>query len=191
MENPENTTPKKGMFQPALNFGFLISVAVIVLILIFYLAGDANSQIASWIGFAFLLGGVGYGIYNYRENNLGGFISHGRAIGFGTLTGLMAGLITGAFVYALYSFIAPELLNELRNEAIAQAETAAMQSNPDVSNDELDMIVNMTTRFVNPAFLLIGTIFRYTLFGLLTGIIAGLFLKKAPHIDHNNDNQEV
>lgn len=174
MEAPEKKT-QSGMFKPAVNAALLIAAALIILTLIFYLLNALQNSILTWISLAVFIAGMLYTSLAYRNENLGGYISYGKSVGFATLTGLFAGIITGVFTFIFYQFIAPELIEELR----LNAEKVIYQSYPDLSYQEQEMAINMQRKFITPFWLSFGNLFWLVLQGLIFGLIASIFIKKA------------
>jgi hypothetical protein len=175
------TTPKpqsEGIFKPAISNASIISVALIILTLIFYLLNQVQSTAEMVIGYVIFLAGLIYSIKIYRDENLGGYISYGQSVGFSLLLGVFTGIITGIFIFVLYSFIAPELLEELRQKAILETERRMLQVNPNVSDSELDTIINLQLRFLTPGIMFIASVFSMALQGLIMGLIVSIFMKR-------------
>ncbi len=178
MENAD-VNQKPGMFKPALNYAVIVSAALIVITLVFYLFGELQNDWASWIGFAVFLAGVIYSAVSFRNEKLGGYISYGGVVGFSTLLGLFTGVITGLFAFLLYGFIAPDLMEELRQETIMATENLMLQTNPNISNSELDNMIDLQLRFLTPPMMMVRAIFGYLIQAVIIGLVAGIFLKKS------------
>ncbi|MFW5757319.1 MAG: DUF4199 domain-containing protein [Bacteroidota bacterium] len=178
MENAD-VNQKPGMFKPALNYAVIISALLIIITLLFYLFGDLQSEWASWTGFVVFLAGVIYSVLSFRNEKSGGYISYGNVVGFSTLIGLFTGVITGLFAFILYGFIAPDLMEQLRQETIAATENLMLQTDPNISDSELDTMVNMQLRFLNPPMMMVRAIFGYLIQAVLIGLVAGIFVKKS------------
>ena len=74
---------QKSTFLPALQFGLLTGLAMIVYTLILYLAGvDMHS---SWnlFGYVLFVGGLFWGMTSIREKQLEGVMSYGKAFNTG------------------------------------------------------------------------------------------------------------
>ncbi|MFW6352120.1 MAG: DUF4199 domain-containing protein [Bacteroidota bacterium] len=178
MENAD-VNQKPGMFKPALNYAVIVSAVLIVITLLFYLFGNLQSDWASWTGFAVFLAGVVYSVISFRNEKSGGYISYGNVVGFSTLLGLFTGVITGLFAFILYGFIAPDLMDQLRKETITATESLMLQTNPNISNSELDSMIDMQLRFLTPPMMMVRAIFGYLIQGVIIGLIAGIFVKKS------------
>ena len=123
---------KKSTFMPALQFGLLTGLAMIVYILIMYLAGvDMHS---SWnlIGYLFLLGGIYWGMSNIREKQLEGVMSYGKAFGTGFWITFFAAILLGIFTFFYLKYINTAALPN----GISEAENKILAANPNISRSE-------------------------------------------------------
>lgn len=169
-----------GMLKPSLNYGLLISVALIILGLVFYLLGAYTSSIRSWLEIAVILGGLIYAALMFRNEVNGGYISYGRSLGFLTLSGLFTGIFTGIFQFILLAFIAPDLMELIRTETIIATEQLHITLNPNISSEELDRYVDWGLKFQTPFWNLVQSIFGWTFWGFLGGLIISIFIKRNP-----------
>lgn len=177
MEHNEQTSPQQsGMSSPAFQYGLLIAAGLIILSLIMYVGGMIAARWISYIGYAILLGGLIFGTIKFRDEFSGGFISYGRALGFGTLTSFFAAIISAVFAYVFYKFLAPDALNELR----AATEVNILESNPDVTDQQL----NMAVRMVSPFMIALTYLFSYTFVGFVFSLVTAAFLKRKDPVDY-------
>jgi hypothetical protein len=171
--------PKEtGMFKPAISNASIISVALIILTLVFYLLKQVQSNVEMVLGYVIFLAGLIYSIKLYRNESLGGYISYGQSLGFSVLIGVFTGIITGVFTFILYTYIAPDILEQLREKAILEAERRMLQMNPNASDAELDMVINFQMKFLTPGIMLIASIFSYAFTGFVMGLIVSIFMKR-------------
>ena len=71
------------------------------------------------------------------------------------------------------------------NEIIQQAEQAMLESNPEISDEELELGLEMTAKFVQPHWMLILGILGGTFMGFIYYLIISIFTKK------DNPNETV
>ena len=64
------------------------------------------------------------------------------------------------------------------NEILVQAEQAILESNPEISDDELDLALEMTNKFVQPHWMLILGVLGGTFMGFMYSLIISIFVKK-------------
>ncbi len=158
------------MAKPALYYGFLTGIAMILLTLIIYFANLSTAKWVAYIGYFILLSGIILGTKAFRDEFRGGFISYGTALGFGTLTIFFASIISGVFSYVFYQFIAPDALTQLKEAA----EIRMLEMNPNATDQEIDLAL----RFVSPGLMTFTSIISYTFVGFVLSLITSAFMKK-------------
>ncbi len=168
----ESNTPSMG--KTALNFGFITGLAIIILNLVFYLTGSLPNSWFNNLSYLVLVGGIALSMKNFRDEVCGGFISYGRALGFGTLMVLIASVIYGLYSFLLFAYIDPDLTKVY----LEKTEEQLIINNPDISDEELDMILAAYEQTLRPGFRLIGAIFSYTFMGFIFSLIISAFFKK-------------
>ncbi len=169
MENTEQ--PKKTSFAAAsFTYGLLTAIGLILITFLTYLFNLTEVTWISYLSFIVLIAGIILGTIKFRDDDLGGFISYGRALGLGTLISTFAALISGIFIYIFYSFIAPDAFEQIR----ILAEQRMIEANPDITDQQLDFALRMTT----PLMGLISTLFSFTFIGFVFSLATSAFLKK-------------
>lgn len=158
------------MFSPALQYGVITAVGLILLGLIQYLSNLEAMTWISYLGYVILLAGIVLGTIRFRNEQCDGFISYGRALGFGTLTAFFAALISGIFFFVFYKYIAPDALERLKD----LAEITLLEADPNVSDQQIQLV----RQFVNPLLMLFSSLLSYTFFGFIFSLIVSAFLKK-------------
>ena len=104
-----------------------------------------------------------------------GFISFGECIKAGVLVCVVAGVIS-AIAGVILNMIYPEYMVEI----MAQAKKKMLESNPDMSQSQVDMGLSMIEKFSKPWFTIPITIVIYALVGLIHSLIIGAVVKKDP-----------
>jgi hypothetical protein len=170
----ENET--KGMFKPALQYGLIMALALVMLSLVFYLVGAATNKWAGWLSYPVIIGLLVFSIMKFRDEQNGGFITYGRALGFGTLVGVFAGLIYAVYAFIFFKFIAPELQEILVYEAIATVETY----NPNMTIEQFDFYTYMYGKLFSPIGQFLISLFGKPFYSFIFSLIISIFLKKAP-----------
>lgn len=173
MENNE-TLARPGMTKTALTYGLLIGVLLIVIHLVFYFAGAMTSQYMAYVYYAVMLTGIILATKAWRDEVMGGYISYGQALGFGTLTIFFASALVGIYIFIFYKFVDPGALNEL----MAAAEQKMIEKNPSISDEELDLALTVSKKFMKPGIMAISSILNYTFLGFVMSLITSIFMKK-------------
>lgn len=167
---PENLPVKQGVFKPALNAGIITGAGLIVLSLLIYLLGLSEVTQLSYIGYVILLAGIIWGTRQFRQEQCGGYISYGKALGFGTLTAFFASVLAGLFTLVFYLYIAPDALEQLRD----LAEVRMLEQVPDATDQQMEFARMM----VNPVLMFVGSLFTYTFVGFIFSLVTSAVLKK-------------
>jgi len=166
------TTYNAPMMPPASKHGVFLGLALIVLQTVFYLIDVRFDSTFGYITYAILIGGIFLAIRQYRDSLNGGFISYGRAVGYGVLVALLAGIISSLFTFLLYQFIDPNLIGKL----LLESEEKLLESG--MPESQLDMAMEMNRKIFTPTFLSLMGILGQTFMGLVFSLVLAVFLKK-------------
>lgn len=151
-----------------------LAIALILLSVIFYVTGNSFSKTAQYLTYPIMIAGIIWAQISYRKTS-GGILTYGQAVGVGVLTMTFAGVITGIYTFLLYEVIDPSLQEQLR---IFTEEQIIQQGR--VPEEQLEMAVNMATKFQTPMMMFIMAIFGGALAGLIVSLITAIFVKKNP-----------
>ena len=176
LDNPNNA-PDPSTVSPmpvSMRYGGIIAAILIIFGLVLHVTGvsdPANPSAASsalgCLNYIVMIAGIVMAIKFHRDNELGGFITLGRGIGAGTLTGVVIGVISAIWMIIFMSFIAPDMGEAIMDAALEKAQPG-----------QEEMTEKMVGYFTNPysmaAFSLIGSV----LIGFFTGLIGGAIMKK-------------
>ncbi len=172
----EEETKKSSLTSSAFTYGLITAVGMILLTLVMYVFNLMTVQWISYLAYAIILAGIIWGTLKFRDEESGGFISYGKALGFGTLLSLFAALISGIFVFVFYQYIAPDAMEQLK----AVAAENVLEANPDITDQQLDMIL----RFTSPLLISISSFFSTTFLGFVFSLVTSAFIKR-------NDPQQI
>ena len=107
----------------------------------------------------------------YRDKYKGGYITYGESVGAGAVIFLICAAIMAAFMYVLYKFIDPSLLDE----SLAYAEEMLVERG--VPQETIDTAMEMQESMMTPGFIAISGIFTYFLYGLVFSLVDSIFVK--------------
>ena len=167
MEN-KNTSVGKN----AINYGAILGIVLIMYSLILYMLDMITNQALAYVSYIFMLGGVIIGIKNYRDKVLGGYISYGKGLGFGTLVCLFAGILSAIYTYVLYDIIDPELIDKM----IAIGQEKMIEQG--LSQEQIAQAEPFQRKFMHPGIMAGMVIFMTTLIGFVMSLIVAAVLKK-------------
>lgn len=162
------------IWKSTLMSGIYLAVALILLSVVFYVTGNPFSKVAQYLTYPIMIAGVLWGQISYKKE-LGGTLTYGQAIGAGVLTLVFASLVSGVYNFLLYKVIDPSLTEQLR---LFTEEQIIKQGK--VPEEQIEMAVNMASKFQTPAMMLVlGTVMG-AIAGLIISLITGIFIKKNP-----------
>jgi len=162
----------------AQKYGLIGGAALIVLGLVFYLTGmvdytQNSSNTLSTILQYFVMGGAAFFAMNeHRDKELGGYMPYGRALGVGSMTGVIMGIILGIWSYIFFAFVAPDLVNQM---ITAAEETMAEKG---IDEEQMEFALSMTKKMMSPVGLAIITAIGTAISVFFISLIVGFFAKK-------------
>jgi len=168
MENPASKKIK-------LVYGLLLGLAILVVDIANYSFGDLYkipTLVVLAIRFLFI-GFVVIGIKKFKQQN-NGFLSLGQAMKTGIGIAIIAGLIAAVYHFALTSYIEPDYLSK----AADAQEIIMLEQKPDMSDQELEMVQEVTQMVSTPMVSSALLIASYLMGALIVSLVAGLVMKK-------------
>ncbi len=162
----------KGAFGPSVLRGIYVGVALILFSLILYLTDVDRQSWIMYISYVIMALGLFWSIIEFRNKDLGGFCSYGKAFSAGFYTGLIA-----SFIAAIYTFIyATSIDPGFAQEILLEAEENILATNPDMPDDQLEMALSMTEMMTSPIMMavwgFVGNLFTSTILSLIIAIFA-------------------
>ena len=136
--------------------------------------GMAAKVIMGLIGLAVPVWAIYAAIKQHRDQELGGYLTFSRGIGVGTFSGLVAGVISAIWIALYVTVINPGFSDSIRDAQMEQFESQGM------SEDQIEMAVNMAGWFTNPGFLAFSQLLGGVITGFILGLIIGAIMKREP-----------
>jgi hypothetical protein len=121
-----------------------------------------------------IIAGIAYTIIVFRDTENSGFISYSDSLKLGTSVAFFSSVILAFYTFIFINYIEPNTLNEI----LQQAEQAILESKPEISDEELDLALEMTDKFIQPHWMLILGILSGTFMGFIYSLIISIFVKK-------------
>jgi hypothetical protein len=165
------------IWKSSISYGVYVGILLILLSVVYYVTGNTFSKSAQWVSYAIMIGGVVWAQLGYRKA-FGGTLTYGQAVGVGVLTMLFASIISGIYTYLLYDVIDPSLQEQMR---LFTEEQIVKQGK--VPEEQMDMAIEMASRFQKPWIMAISGILGGTFIGLIISLITAIFTKKNPTED--------
>ena len=167
---------KRPQWKVAMNYGVMYGLASSIVYLIFYFAGAAiDNSAPQWIGYLILITTIYLGITNYRNNDMGGYISYSRSLGTGVLIGLFGGIVTAIFTVIMFTVIDPEL-----SQKIIEKSQEEMIEKGNMSEEQMSIAMSWTQKFMHPGILFVFSILGSVFMAFIFSLIISVFTKKEP-----------
>jgi hypothetical protein len=166
------STQDSSPVKNAMNYGSIIGIALVIISLLFYMMNETTSEIQNYLGYLALAVGVYIGVKHYRDNELGGLMSYGKALSSGTLISFFASIIMAFYLYVFILFIDPSLVDVI----LEKAENDMIDAGH--SDKEIEMRMKYTIMFVTPFWMSVMSVLVYTIIGFIFSLIIATFLKK-------------
>ncbi|MCH8904081.1 MAG: DUF4199 domain-containing protein [Bacteroidetes bacterium] len=163
---------KSPLISASLKYGLIITLALAIFSLVLYMLDMSTNSKVNWISYLILISAVSWSIKEYRDKSMGGIISYSQALGAGTMISLFTALFYAVFTYMFFTLIAPDMIEEMR----LQSEEALIASG--ASDDEIEMAMKISNRFVSPVGLSLIVVVIFTFVGFITSLIAAAVFKK-------------
>lgn len=183
IDQEKNIDPADVPMRPtAIRYGGMMAMALILIGLIFTLTGlsdpaapeKVGNKIQQWIGYLAMIAAVILAIKHHRDNELGGYIKYGRALGLGTLTGLVMGVINAVWMLIYMYVIDPDLQGKIKEMAIQQA------TENGATEEVLEQTAKMMDIFTNPLFMSIGILLATVFMAFIFSLVISAIMKKDP-----------
>ena len=171
-------SPTKIAFQCSLAYALY---SVLLTYALYFMGIDVNNNLSGGMKFltvllsyAPFLGAVLYA-QKYHRDELGGYITFGRAFSTGFRVAMISGLLIGVFMMLYYKF-----LNVGAFDAVMSKTEETMMNNPNVSESQRDSALEMTRKWF-PLMILVGSIIGMAVVGCIFSLIgAAIFKKEQP-----------
>lgn len=161
---------KFGMNYGALLGGFLVLLSLIVWILG---VDEQQSVIPSILNNLLIIGFLIYAISQYRDNFNHGFFSYSGCLKLGTTVAFFSSVIVAFYTFIYITYLNPEMLDDI----LMMTEQSILQSDPDISDEDLDLALEMASRFTQPHWLMMMGVLSGTFMGFLYSLVISFFLK--------------
>lgn len=162
------------VWKHSLLYGLYIGIALIILSLLFYIT-DLYTQ--SWVGYvnyAVILVGVVFASIAYRDKYMDGVITYGKSVSAGFMSGLFAGVLVAIYTIVFMTVMGEEYIQTL----MEIAEEKMLSSQPNMSDEEIEMAMNMTKKMMTPGWVSVMVFLGNGFFALVFSLIASIFIKK-------------
>jgi len=169
MEEKVRTTTTQGLY-----YGLITGAGLIILSLILFIAGLYMNKMVSSISYLVLIAGMVYGTLDFRKTYSHGFLTYGKAFSLCFKIGLFASIAAAIYGFIFAQFIHPGFVQEI----LDQSRESILKSNPEISEEQMEMALEWTARFTTPVMIMVWGFIMNTIASAVIGLLAALFLKK-------------
>ncbi|MGV6828136.1 MAG: DUF4199 domain-containing protein [Flavobacteriales bacterium] len=159
----------------AINYGLILGLLTIVISVLAYVTNHHIDR-PWWVtvlSIGVMIWAIVYGLKAFKKEN-GGFMSLTEALKVGLAISLIAGIIGAIFNYIFITVIEPDFVNQV----MEMSQQQMLEQNPDMSQEQIDMALSITEKFMNPGIMSAMAIIMTLFFGFITALIAGLVMKQ-------------
>ncbi len=158
-----------------LQYGILLGgISVVFALMLFFL--DMHYTQESAVGIVSIVitaGVIIIGHYNFRKEN-DGFLSFVEALKLGMGIALISSIISVTYQVLLVTVIDPDTIPKM----IEVAKNQLFDTNPEMSQEQLDQILEMQSKFISPKMMVAFGLIGGLLIGFIISMISGLILKR-------------
>ena len=170
-------TPTKSVISYGVLFGILM---ILEFVLSYILNVDPSTNksygiiinILNFLAFPILF--ITYGANNFKNKINSGFISFGETLKAGVTICVIAALLSAIFT-TVFNIIFPEFM-----ESVLIKTREALEQKNNLTQEQIDMAIVWTKKFMNPAIAIPFTVVMYAFIGLIYSLIIGAIIKKEP-----------
>jgi hypothetical protein len=163
---------KQTVVSASMIYGLLVAVAVIIFSLIIFLLDTDSKSPLNYLSYVFIVAGVIYAQVNYRNKQLSGYITYGKAFMVGLMTMVFAAILVAIYTYINVTVIDPGIVEEARQIG---EERMIKQGMTDL---QIDQTFAMTGWMFSPAWMTFMVVAANIFVGAIISLITAIFIKK-------------
>ncbi|MEM9990325.1 MAG: DUF4199 domain-containing protein [Bacteroidota bacterium] len=181
LDNHLPNLPNEGsipFIQTGLRYGLIGGAALIVYnllsFLVFIPTGGTLLLISGVLSLAIYIGTAALVIKYHRDDELQGYITLGRCVGLGTITIIIATIISSIFAYVYMNYIDPSIVDEMLEVSMSMFESLLDEDEYKQAIDSAkEQQEGLLGGLVQPIFFSVFT-------GLVLSTIVGLIMRRNP-----------
>lgn len=158
--------------KSTMNYGLITGLVLVVYSFIIYIVGQSMNDVMNNITLALLAVCIYLTTKHFRDKKLDGYLSYGRGLGVGTLTGVFAAVLLAFFLYLQIKFIDPGLIDKQLDAAQVKLLERGL------SEDEVEKATILSKKLMTPGMMFITSIVTFGLYSFIISLITSAFLKK-------------
>ena len=163
---------KRSIWKETLNYGIIMGLITVGISLVTYMF---DLTFKTWVIWPSLLVGVlvlYFLLRSYRDHYNNGYITYGKSVGAGVVIQVYSAIITAIYIYVLYAFIDPGLVDK---SLAFQEEKLIARGMPEAA---IDQALAMQAKMMKPWFTALMSTLSSVFYGLILSLIVSLFIMK-------------
>lgn len=160
----------------AMNYGAVLGLCLALIALILWSLGvdEQQSAIPSMLNNVVIIAFLFYVITHYRDTFNSGYISYSQSLKLGTSVAFFSSVIMAFYTFIYITYLNSDMLSNI----LKMTEQAVLQSNPEISEEELDLALEMTGKLAQPHWIMIMGVLSGTFMGFFYSLVLSFFVKK-------------
>ena len=171
----EITSPAKSAVQYGVIFGIIMILEFVIpyTMGVDLLTNKTLGLVINLLNFLFLpIFFISIALYNFKKHKNNGYMSFVQGLKAGVTVTVMGGLI-----FAVFNIIFNMIFPEYAIEILSKTKQVMLESNPNMTQEQLDMSISMVEKFSSPFIAAPVTIAMYAFIGLIYSLIISAILK--------------
>ncbi|MFO7573570.1 MAG: DUF4199 domain-containing protein [Bacteroidales bacterium] len=163
---------KRSVWKETLNYGIILGLIAVGFSLLTYMFDLTFKPWIIWPSLLITVLVLFFMLRSYRDHYNNGYISYGKSVGAGVVINIYAALITAVYIYVLYAFIDPGLME--KSMAVAEEKMIARG----IPEAGIDRAMEMQAKMMKPWFTAMMSTIMSIFYGFLLSLIVSLFVMK-------------
>ena len=164
------------MRKYSMNYGAFLGLCLIAVAVILDAFGinERESFIPSLLTNSIIVIGIFYFIIQYRDTLNNKMISYPESLKLGTSLAFFSSIILSFYTLLNITFFESNYIENI----LFETEQAILKSNPEISDDDLDLALNTTEKLMQPHWIVIMSVLGGTFMGFLYSLVISFFTKR-------------
>ena len=158
----------------AMNYGAVLGSFLVLISLLFWALSIKQNTSAFILNSLIIIVFLIYAIIQFRDNINQGCISYSLSLKLGTSISFFSSIIMAFYTLVYITYLDSEYIAEILN----MTEQSILQQSPEISDENLDGIMGMYGKLMQPHWLMIMGVLEGTFLGFFFSLILSSFLKK-------------
>ncbi|MDZ7636514.1 MAG: DUF4199 domain-containing protein [Bacteroidales bacterium] len=163
---------KRSIWKETLNYGIILGLVALGFSLLTYMFDLTFKTWIIWPSLLITILVLYFLLRSYRDHYNNGYITYGKSVGAGVVINVYAAIITALYIYVLYAFIDPGLVDK---SLAVQEEKFIARGMPEAA---IDQALAMQAKMMKPWFTALMSTIGSVFYGLILSLIISLFIVK-------------